>query len=202
MKHIDEIGTRKPGRPVGDHEAKRIELLNAAVSVMAQEGYAGTSLRKVAQRAGHTTGAVTYYFANKGALVIAVAEHLYDQFDSMLIGIEGIKEGVQRWLDTMTGDSDLSLALVQMVSHAKHEPMVATIFQKRYARYRQAFADIIENGQKNGSVRRDIPADMLADVVSATADGWMIARPIEPARFEPRRVARLLDAVMTMISPQ
>lgn len=44
------------GRPVGDREAKRAELLRAAISVIAQEGFAGASLRKVAQRAGCTTG--------------------------------------------------------------------------------------------------------------------------------------------------
>src|SRR5690606_29762340 len=66
---------RRPrGRPAGDRTAKRAELLKAAASVIAQEGYTGASLRKVAQRAGCTTGAVTYYFANKRELVVALAE--------------------------------------------------------------------------------------------------------------------------------
>ncbi|WP_414694373.1 TetR family transcriptional regulator, partial [Phenylobacterium sp.] len=39
------------GRPVGDRDARRAELLAAAIAVIAQEGYAGTSLRKVAEQA-------------------------------------------------------------------------------------------------------------------------------------------------------
>ena len=80
--HGDPVGRR--GRPTGDHEAKRRELLRAATSVIAEEGLANTSLRKVAQRAGCTTGAVTYYFADKEELVTSVADVGFDRFDAML----------------------------------------------------------------------------------------------------------------------
>ncbi|MFZ6044071.1 hypothetical protein ACOV11_26735, partial [Vibrio natriegens] len=49
------------GRPVGDRESKRAELLAAAIAVTAEAGYTGASLRKVAKRIGGTTGTVTYY---------------------------------------------------------------------------------------------------------------------------------------------
>jgi TetR/AcrR family transcriptional regulator, transcriptional repressor of aconitase len=191
---------RGPGRPVGDHEAKRLKLLTAAISVLAQEGYAGTSLRKVGKHAGHTTGAVTYYFANKKALVIAIAEHLFDRFDTLL-DANDIEEGFRRWLDWANVDADLWLAQFQLLAVARHEPTIAKIFQRRYARYRQIFASILEKGQKRGTVRSDIPAELLADQLSAMADGWMVGRPIEPERFEPRRVQRLLDATINLISP-
>lgn len=184
---------------MGDHDAKRSKLLTAAISVLAQEGYAGTSLRKVAQRAGHTTGAVTYYFANKEALVLAVAEHLFDRFDTLLEARD-LEAGLQRWLDWASVDADLWLAQFQLLAAARQEPGIADVFQKRYARYRQIFASILEQGQRRGTVRDDIPADLLADQLSAMADGWMVGRPIEPERFAPGRVQQLLDATMTLIS--
>src|SRR5215471_17583898 len=75
---------RRRGRPVGDREARRTELLNAAISVIAQEGPAEASLRKVAERAGCSTGAVTYYFANREEMMAAVIESQFDMFDAML----------------------------------------------------------------------------------------------------------------------
>src|SRR3974390_761007 len=72
------------GRPVGDREARRTELLKAAISVIAQEGFAEASLRKVAERAGCSTGAVTYYFANREEMMAAVIESQFDVFDAML----------------------------------------------------------------------------------------------------------------------
>src|SRR4029078_7231215 len=88
------------GRPRGGHEAKRRELLRAATSVIAEEGLANTSLRKVAQRAGCTTGAVTYYFADQGELVTSVADVGFDRFDAMLADAReeaDIRKVFERW---------------------------------------------------------------------------------------------------------
>src|SRR5689334_16034379 len=83
---IDSDSAHAPrrGRPVGNRLEKRGELLTAAIEVIAQEGYAGTSLRKVASHAGCTTGAVTYYFANKEEMITAAAQSLFDEFDNLL----------------------------------------------------------------------------------------------------------------------
>lgn len=196
---------RGRGRPVGDREAKRARLLKAAIAVIAQEGFAGASLRKVAQRAGCTTGAVTYYFANKEAMIVAVAESLFDQFDAQLgRGQERIdvRAGFQRWLDwTNADDPDAWLTVFQLLAHARHDPAFAAVYQRRYARYRSALAAILARGQGRGLIRDDIPADLLADQLSAMADGWMMMLPIEPERFQPARVKALLDATIAMISP-
>src|ERR1051326_1463853 len=69
---------RGRGRPVGDRDAKRTELLGAAISVIAQDGFAGASLRKVAERAGCSTGTVSYYFANKEEMMAAVIENQFE----------------------------------------------------------------------------------------------------------------------------
>ncbi len=200
-----EPAVRGRGRPVGDREAKRAELLKAAISVIAQEGFAGASLRKVAQRAGCTTGAVTYYFASKEAMVTAVVESLFDQFDAQLGRGQDridVRVGFQRWLDwTNAEDPDAWLAGFQLLAHARHEPALAAVYQRRYARYRDALAAILARGQDRGLIRSDIPADLLADQLSAMGDGWMMMLPIEPERFQPARVKALLDATAAMISP-
>jgi TetR/AcrR family transcriptional regulator, transcriptional repressor of aconitase len=193
------------GRPAGDHEAKRAELLTAAISVIAQEGYAGTSLRKVAQHAGCTTGAVTYYFANKEAMITAVTQSLFDEFDTLLEASQDridIKAILEQWLDrTNANDSDLWLVLFQLLAHARYEPAFAAVIQRRYARFRHMFTSILARGQSQGTIRSDISADLLADQLSAISDGWMMMFPIEPERFKPGRVQALLDAAITMITP-
>ncbi|MGN6310150.1 MAG: TetR/AcrR family transcriptional regulator [Xanthobacteraceae bacterium] len=199
-----ELAVRR-GRPVGDREAKRAELLKAAISVIAQEGFAGASLRKVAQRAGCTTGAVTYYFANKEEMVIAVAESLFDQFDALLGKGQhrtDVRVGLQRWLDWINShDPEPWQAAFQLLAHARHEPAFAAVYRRRYARYRDALTTILARGQERGAIRRDIPADLLADQLSAMGDGWMLMFPVEPKRFQPARMQALLDATIAMISP-
>lgn len=193
------------GRPVGDHNAKRAELLNAALRVIAQEGYAGASMRKVAQQAGCTTGAVTYYFANKEEMITAVAQNLFDEIDTLLeinqerIDIKGL---VGQWLDSMGGDEPNGwLAWLQLLAHARQEPAFASVIKQRYARFRQVFTAVLEKGQSQGLIRTDIAADLLADQVSAISDGWMMLMPIEPERFSAERGQALLNALITMIAP-
>jgi len=199
-----EPAPRGRGRPVGDREAKRAELLKAAMAVLAEEGFVGASLRKVAERAGCTTGAVTYYFANKTEMMAAVVESRFDLFDTVLEAqdAENIKASFERWL-AITGseDSAVWVAGFQLLAYARREPVLAEIYQRRFARYRDVLASILEKGQQRGEIRADIPADLLSDQLSAMGDGWMMLFPIEPDRFAPARVQALLNATVTLVSP-
>lgn len=202
---------RGRGRPVGDREARRTELLDAALAVIAEEGIAAASLRKVAERAGCSTGAVTYYFANREEMMAAVIESQFDVFDAMLRasdeGGDGkldIRGGLKRWLDSLdvSGEGGDWVANFQLLSLARHEPALAAVYQRRYARYRDVFTAMLTKGQLQGTIRKDVPADLLADQLSAMGDGWMMLFPIEPDRFQPGRVKALLDATMALIAPR
>ncbi|WP_144173137.1 TetR/AcrR family transcriptional regulator [Pseudomonas sp. Kh13] len=193
------------GRPVGDRDAKRTELLAAAIAVIAQEGYAGATMRKVAQYAGCTTGTVTYYFANKEEMVSAVAQNLFDKVDALLdINLDqvDIRSLIQRWHHWISHDEpDNWLAWLQLLTHARHQPAFASVIKQRYAHYRQVATSVLEAGQRQGKVREDVPADVLADHVAAFSDGWLMMLPLEPEPVSAERGKALIDAFIVMISP-
>ena len=193
------------GRPVGDRDAKRGELLTAARSVIARNGYAEASLRKVAERAGCTTGAVTYYFASKDAIVAAVLEDLFDEFDGWLeqdssrIDIRAIFDRMILWTSSDRGDAwQVSL---QLLVRASADAALAAIFQKRYAKFRRRLASMLAEAQTLGTVRKDFSADLLADQISAMGDGWGLMIPVEPARFNRGRIQQLVDMAIAMLAP-
>ncbi len=198
-------GRAKRGRPIGDREAKSAELIEAARYVIAREGYAGASLRKVAARAGCSTGAVTYYFANKEAMVATVAEALFDEFDGWLsdqpssIDMRAIFDRMIDWTASRRGDAWL-VALQRLVRAASDHP-IAAVFQKRYAQFRRKLAKLLESGQAQGVIRADIAADLLADQVSAMGDGWAMMFPVEPERFGRGRIHDLVNAAIVMLTP-
>lgn len=191
------------GRPVGDRAAQRLKLLRAGIKVIADEGYAGASLRKVAKEAGHTTGAISYYFADKEELVVAIIEYMFDDFDAMLDSEEAAADHrgqLKRWIE-MNSDSSGWLASFQLLARARHEPRFAAIYQERYARFRERLTAIIAKQQTSGEVRDDIPAGLLADHLGSIADGWMMLLPIEANRFTPERVDALTAAVVQLLRP-
>lgn len=196
-------GTRRRGRPVGDQDSKRTELIEAAIAQLAQDGH-GASLRKVAHRANHTTGAVTYYFANREAMIIATVHHLFDIFDAILetnAETLDIRTSLERWFDwTRDEDAEAWAAQFQLLAAARNEPAVAAAYQERYARYRARFAEFLARGQEQGVVRDDISSDILSDQLCAMADGWMMLMPVEPERFEPVRIEALIDMTLAMVA--
>ncbi|MEQ9566502.1 TetR/AcrR family transcriptional regulator [Alcanivorax sp. EA2] len=193
------------GRPIGDHDAKRAELMAAAIAVTAQEGYAGASMRKVAKHAGCTTGTVTYYFANKEEMDMAVAHRIFDRFDDLLASSHesaDIKILIEQWFDwARLDEGDLWLALFQLLAHARHENAFAAIVQRRYKQFRQTLTSKLEKGQAHGFVRNDIPADLLADQLSAISDGWMMVLPTDRDRFKSDQARPLIEGVVRLISP-
>lgn len=205
VHHKGEGGQSAPrGRPTGDHEAKRRELLEAAASVIAREGYAKASLRTVAQHAGQSTGAVTYYFANKEALVVALLESAFDRFDAMLESVResgDIRALFEHWLMLNERSTKFMSAVSELLAQGRYEPAFAEVIARRYARYRQTHTSVLKAAQARGTVRKDIPADVLADQLVAMGDGWMLMYPVEPKRFTPKRIRMLIDAVGALIAP-
>lgn len=191
------------GRPVGDREAQRTKLLRAGIKVIADEGYAGASLRKVAKEAGHTTGAITYYFADKEEMVSAIIEYMFDGFDAMLDSGDEVadhRKRLKRWVE-LNSNSDGWLAGFQLLARARHEPKFAKIYEERYERYRERLAGIIAKQQAAGDVRGDIPADILADIIGSIADGWVIMLPIETKRFAPERINTVINSIIQLLQP-
>lgn len=55
-----------------DHEARRLEVIKIATSILAEHGLEALSFREIAERAGYSTTIVTHYFRNKHDLLLSM----------------------------------------------------------------------------------------------------------------------------------
>ena len=78
-------GPRK--QPAGGDELKA-RLIDAAVAVLARDGFAHASARAIATEAGTVNGSIFYYFGSMDGLLAATAATLADR------GIERIRQGL------------------------------------------------------------------------------------------------------------
>ena len=68
-----KAATVEAARPARhDGEASRVRLLRAGLALFAQQGYAGTSTRDIAEAAQTNIAAISYYFGDKAGLYRAV----------------------------------------------------------------------------------------------------------------------------------
>jgi AcrR family transcriptional regulator len=75
-----------PRRTQAERRARtRKALLDATVETLVDEGYAGVTTRRVAQRASVSIGALQHHFENKSELVAAAMEHLIAELARELV---------------------------------------------------------------------------------------------------------------------
>jgi TetR/AcrR family transcriptional regulator, transcriptional repressor of bet genes len=91
---------------------RREQICRAAVAVIAREGYAGTTMRMVAQEAGVSTGMLNHYFANRQDLLIQslvyVSERSLVRYSAAIAGLEAGEQRLEALLDSVLGEDEES----------------------------------------------------------------------------------------------
>ena len=80
-------------------EATRKTLVNAALTVIGRQGYAGATIEKIAEEAGVSKGVVYYYFKTKADIATNV---LIDSFEKIVGEFEAIMDRRLNPHETMT----------------------------------------------------------------------------------------------------
>jgi TetR/AcrR family transcriptional repressor of bet genes len=75
----ESAGPIRPPRKAS-RESRREQLIEATVEVLAESGFARTTLKEVAAKAGLSHGLVNFHFRSKDALLVETLLHLADEY--------------------------------------------------------------------------------------------------------------------------
>ena len=165
-------------------EDKRRAILDAAVRVFAAQGYEAARVGDIAREAGVAYGLVYHYYGSKDAVLEAVFRESWGRMlsaisvaaDSMAAPPEQLALVVKIALRSWRDDPDLVRLLVREVTRSPH-------IQDELDEIGRAFAglqDMIERGQKDGSLRPDVDARMAAWMLYGALEevltGWVLAQ--------------------------
>lgn len=92
-------------------EETRQQLLKAATTAFAYEGFHATSLKKIAQTAGVNQALIAYHFGNKKGLYLAVFEAIVDKIQA------NVGSG-EMSLQTLLGADDVGRTDPEVLKHA------------------------------------------------------------------------------------
>ena len=144
-------------------DARPDEIINAALEVFADRGFAATKLEDVARKAGVTKGTIYLYFANKEALfkaliretivpVIAQGEALAQSFTG---SARDLFEQLIREYWRLVGETSLSSIPRLMIAEARNFPELARFYYEEVVtRGHRLMAGVIERGIKAGEFRK------------------------------------------------
>jgi AcrR family transcriptional regulator len=145
--------------------SSRERIIRAATELFAENGYDGTSVRAIADRAGITVAGLYAHFPAKERLFSAVA--LQALASSPLSGMtEEVPEpeAIARQLIAMYGSSEQRLTrrlAIELTRAAVAQPEVAESLRQFYDNVRAALIPAFERGQRVGSVSvNESPGDL------------------------------------------
>lgn len=79
-----------------DHDARRIEIAEAACDTLLEVGLEGTRLKDIAESMGYTTGVLQHYFKNKEELLLFAKNLLFDRSLERMQKAADKYEGIDR----------------------------------------------------------------------------------------------------------
>ncbi len=167
---MDERESHSPERnqPLSQ---RSIEILDAARTLFAEKGFAGTSISDIAGSVGVADGAIYKHFASKRALLFEVIRAFYepviDLASETVAGIPDIR-GRFRYLIWLHLRAFVEEPDVCRLIIAEARPM-RDYYESEVAdlnrRWTSLLVAVIKDGQEDGTFWADVPATMIRDLV-------------------------------------
>ena len=148
-------------------EDRRRAILDAAVSVVVERGYAAARVSDIAKRAGTSTGTVHYYFPTKVDVLDAALQHAsersHQRHRAELVSLAEPREQMLRLIDLQIPDADIAdewSIWLEFWNEARRRDELRERNHEIYTRWVSMIESIVRNGQRQGQFAQDVdPAD-------------------------------------------
>jgi AcrR family transcriptional regulator len=172
----------KRGKPKGDkRERTRAALLEAARAIVREEGYDRTTLARVAERAGMTTGAIYGNFKNRDELFIALGEAYWAPVAPV------IKPGAT-FAEAMRAFARATLAAVDERTPVAVGRLTGMAYALQHEELRSRVVDVTRSSYEFGvewlrrfdAAELPMPRKQLVRVLHALIEGLVLQRILTP----------------------
>jgi len=164
-------------------QTSREKILQSAVQLFLGEGYEATSVNDICKHAGVSKGSFYHYFETKQVLFLSLMENWSSRVMQSVLG-EPITEdsNAKDVLIQMPYQFNMAFAavprgfpmLVDFWRQAMADPAIWKTAVEPYRYFMGFFMRIIETGQQDGSIRKDIDSEILARLLVAVAMGYLL----------------------------
>ena len=156
-------------------EARKHEIVRAALETIAEHGVQGATVSRIAKGAGITSAALYSHFENRQAILLAALDVVYDQvFDSFEAStsadpVERIRQIFENHAEKVRNQDPTSHAhlFLEFVASAPEEGLRDAIREKEVATA-SYLASIVEEIERQGRLAKDMDPELVAWLVA----GW------------------------------
>ena len=174
----------------------RNQILQTALESFSGQGYEATGVAEICRRAGVSKGAFYYHFASKQALFLELLNRWLDGLNDQLSEMQDAGRDVPDALRRMSSavghvarDARGQVAIfLEFWNQAAHDAEVWRATIAPYRTYRDLFAEIVERGIAEGSLRPCDPV-VAAQAIVSLGVGLLLQATLDTEGADWERVA-------------
>src|SRR4051794_21007190 len=174
------------GRPARSDPDKRERIHDAAVKIFAEKGFYNAKVSEIARVAGVADGTIYLYFKSKDDLLISIFEDRMEEVNAnarAAIAGEGTaldKLGRLVRMHLQLVESEPLLAEVLTVELRQSTKFLKEYRQSKFGEFLKLVAQPIEEGQRDGQIRADLEAHLVARALFGAIDELALAWLLRP----------------------
>jgi AcrR family transcriptional regulator len=188
-------------------DARRARIIEAAIAVLARDGIAETTTRKIAAEAEVNQAMLRYYFGSKDDLLFAVLQEMMRQTREVVqqasprgkVLREILREGISNFWQHFEMHPELQVMQYELTLYALRNPASAWLARQQYDGYCAVVETMFEQAFATTDVGGAISCAELARFVVGGMDGLILQfisnRDTQRARCD---LANLVDAVIAL----
>ncbi|NYF80698.1 TetR/AcrR family transcriptional regulator [Granulicella arctica] len=151
-------------------------ILDAAVEVIAENGYFNSPVSAIAARAGVADGTIYLYFKSKDDVLRTAIDasfnrfhqQVLEQFETITDPREQLLYIAQVHLDTSTADRNMAILMQTEVRQSAR--FIAEFSHHHLVKYIQLVREVIRRGQSQGIFRKDVSDGIVAHCMFGAID--------------------------------
>ncbi|MHB1022067.1 MAG: TetR/AcrR family transcriptional regulator [Acidobacteriaceae bacterium] len=182
-------------------------ILDAAIEVIAENGYFNSPVSAIAARAGVADGTIYLYFKNKDHVLRTAIDSAFKDFftrvKKALTEVSGAREQLHTVarLQLETLAAHRSLAIVMQTEVRQSAKFIAEFSHQHLVEYLNLVREIVRQGQQEGVFRTEIPDRVVAHCLFGALDEMVSSWVFTGRTFDPQTTAaQVLDVILTGIS--
>jgi len=186
-----------------DREARRVEIVETYLGIVAAEGIESATTRRLAEELGVATGALWHYFANFDEVLQMAFRLAFDRTNERIAGQTTGRRGLDALrimieqihpLDKVTRDE--ALVVVRFWGRAVSHPALGELQAGVEAEWGAAFRRHLDEAVAAGELRADAPVHDVADVLLTLVTGLQVEFALRSEIAEPSRQWRIIRTVL------
>lgn len=188
------------------HEARRLQIIDAALTSFAADGYERATTASICRTAGIGSGTFFHYFPTKSAVLVAILEYGTHEARAWFAAQQGRTDAREVLLDYMGHSADeyadeRVAGFIHAVVAVMGEPDIATALAADVDAVRDCLAPWVEMAQQRGEIRDDLKPVRVTRWLMVLLDGFLDRIISEPDFTVATEKHTLLDAVDRLLAP-